>query len=149
MALKLIGIDPRPDGPRRSSPAAPTTGRPAVELEAMPTGDDELIRLWRPQASMKALKGESEFAIAKFLHSKGVEGAAARVAAKEIVSHPAPAHHGAERLRRAVGWFFLGLGLLLPITFLGLGFANVWALFAAVMAAALGSKLLWDASEKT
>lgn len=120
-----------------------------MTLEAMPTSDEELIRIWGPQARMKAQKGESEFAIARFLHTKGVEGAAARLAAKDIVNHRAPARHGADRLRRVLGWFFLGLGLLIPVTFPGAGFANIWALFAAVMAAALGSKLLWEPSDKT
>jgi hypothetical protein len=150
MALKLQGIEPRPAGQRRMLATTTTTPprRPAVEVEGLPTDSAELIKIWRPQACLKAQLGGSEFAIARFLQSKGVDSAAAKAAANDIVSHPAPAPHGAARLRRALGWTFLGLGLLIPIAFVGAGFAGIWALFAALMAAALGSKLLWEPSEK-
>jgi hypothetical protein len=148
MALKLQGIEARPAGQRRMLAAATPPRRAAVVVEGLPTDSAGLVKIWWPQACMKARRGDSEFAIARFLQSKGVAGTAAMAAAKDIVSHPAPARHATGRLRRALGWMFLGLGLWLPIAFVGAGFAGGWALLAALMAAVLGGKLLWVPSAK-
>jgi hypothetical protein len=143
MALRLQGIDPRPLAPR-GAPAAKQARPPAVAIETLPTDSTELIEIWRPQALLKAQNGESEFGIARFLHSKGVEGAAARLAAKDIVANPAPAHKSANRLRRVLGWGFLGLGLTIPLASFSVDAPSVLTVLFALLAAALGGKLLWN-----
>lgn len=144
MALKLQGIEPRPLDQRRSRCSAPSRCQAAVQVEALPTGNDDLIRIWRPQACLKAQKGESEFVIARFLHSKGVEGSAARAAAREIIANPASSPGSKIDFKRPLGWAFLGLGLAVPVACFISGFPNIMTLLFSLMAAALGGWLLWN-----
>ncbi len=136
MARKLKGIESPPRGP----------SVPAVPVESLPTDDTGLIRIWRPQAAMRAAKGESEFAIARFLHSKGVEGAAARAAAREIIENPGETAVATPIIVRITGFLLFTAGLLVPVACLALGiggFTAIAAMFAAVIATATGCKLLW------
>ena len=138
MALKLNIIQAPPQAPRG----------PAVTVETTPTDDASLIKLWRPQAAMRARKGESEFTIARFLHSKGVEGAAARAAAKEIIANPGETSANADILIRITGFLLFSIGLVIPVACLALGIggiAAIAAMFAALIGVGTGCKLLWNA----
>ena len=137
MALKLQGIETPPPGPRL----------PAVPVEKLPSDDSELIKIWRPQAAMRALKGESEFSIARFLHSKGVEGIAARAAAKEIVANPENAGAFGASLSKVIGILLLVLGLIAPVLVFAFnlgGFIGIAALFGCFIGVVGGCRLLWD-----
>jgi len=138
MALKLKVVEPQPNGPRP----------PAVPVEALPTDDAALIKIWRPQAAMRARKGDTEFAIARFLHSKGIDKAAARDAAAEILANPGSSAAFGGGLAKAVGILLLMAGLLAPVGFFVLnigGFIGAAALFGCFMGVIAGCKLLWGA----
>ena len=139
MALKLQGIDPRPPAPHP----------PSVPIEALPTDNEALIRIWRPQAALRAEQGESEFAIARFLHSKGVEGSAAQLAAREIAGGPDPTHSFRSGLAKTTGIILLILGLLLPVLCFawnpGMG-VTLAVLAGCLLGVTIGCKLLWPGS---
>jgi hypothetical protein len=150
MARKLIGIEPRPSRPRQSKTTDASASNPqraAVAIEAMPTGNEELIKLWHPQASMLARRGRAEFVIAKFLRSKGVEADAARSAAQTIVAHSKTNHGSWVACKRVIGWLLLGTGLLVPIGSFMLAMSGVVMMICAMVAVLAGCKLLWPATE--
>lgn len=118
-----------------------------MPVETLPTDSESLIRIWRPQAVQRAEQGESEFAIARFLHSKGVEGAAARQAARELVGQPGPAAHSfASGLGKTIGIILLLLGLVVPVACFVCqwsGLVTVAALMGSLVGIAAAGKLLW------
>jgi hypothetical protein len=149
MALKLLGIEPRPPGPRRGPLPGPRL--PTVPVEPLPTEDAALIKIWRPQAVLRAQKGETEFAIARFLHSKGIEGAAARAAAKDIVTNPGDPDGFGASLARFVGIVLLIVGLMVPVLCFALeisGFITIAVLFGCFIGVIAGCKLLWNPADK-
>jgi hypothetical protein len=122
-----------------------------VPVETLPTGDAELIKIWRPQAAMRAQKGDTEFAIARFLHSKGVEGAAARAAAKEIMANPGASAAFGAGLAKVVGILLLTVGLVVPVLCFALnisGFIGIAALFGCFIGVIAGCRLLWNPPDK-
>jgi hypothetical protein len=136
MPVQLKVVDPCASDPRE----------PAVPIEGLPTDDEALIRIWRPQAALRAEKGESEHAIARFLHSKGVEGAAARAAAREIVAHPEQGGSFGAALAKTSGIALLVLALALPALGFGLrlsGSVTIAILCGCLLAVIVACKLLW------
>lgn len=117
-----------------------------MQVETLPTDSESLVTIWRPQAALRAQNRESEFAVARFLHSKGVEGATAREVARELVSHPDPDHSFATELGKVIGIALLILGLVTPmfcVVFQWSGFITIAALIGSLMGVTLACKLLW------
>ena len=136
MPVKLQGVDPRPPGPRV----------PAVEVEALPTDTESLLKIWRPHAVVRAERGESESAITRFLVSKGVDRVSAKATAGAILLDPRTTHSGTSGLARVLGIVLLLLGLLVPVACFAYGLTGM--VFAAVMLGSLmgigvACKLLW------
>lgn len=101
---------------------------------------------------MRARKGESESTIARFLHSKGVEGAAARAAAKEIVADPGDDETFGQGLTKIVGILLLIVGLMVPVLCFALelsSFATSAALLGCFIGVLVGGRLLWPPADKT
>lgn len=139
MAIPLKLIDPEVAMPRRS----------ALPIEGLPTDDETLIRIWRPQAVQRAEQGESEHAIARFLHSKGVEGIAARAAARKIIADPDQGGSFGAVLAKTSGIALLVLALALPMLCFGLrlsGSAAIGAIGGCLLALLIACKLLWPGS---
>lgn len=136
VSIKFQGVDPRPPGPRV----------PAVEVEALPNDTESLLRIWRPHAVLRAEKGDSEFAIARFLVAKGVNREAAKLAAGEIVKNPVAVHATGAGLAKVAGIILLMLGLVVPVACFVFGLGGF--VFAAAMLGSLAvigaaCKLLW------
>lgn len=136
MAVKLQGIEPRPPAP----------AEPSVRVERLPTDDESLIRIWRPQAQVRAQQGDTEFAVARFLRSKGVTGEAARAAARSIMDDPDPGNAFGTGLAKVSGIILLILSLILPVVCFGLqlsGMLNLVALAGCLIGVGIAAKLLW------
>ncbi|MCF7732137.1 MAG: hypothetical protein K9N23_10635 [Akkermansiaceae bacterium] len=119
-----------------------------MPVETLPTDSESLVKIWRPQAALRAEQGESEFSVARFLHAKGVAGTTAREIARELVSHPDPAHSFSAGLGKTIGIVLLILGLLVPVlcfVYQWSGFITIAALLASLMGVAAACKLLWPA----
>lgn len=119
-----------------------------MPVETLPTDSESLVRIWRPQAALRAEQGESEFAVARFLHAKGVAGTTAREIARELVNHPDPAHSFSAGLAKTIGIILLILGLLVPalcFAFQWSDFITITALLGSLIGVAAACKLLWTA----
>lgn len=139
MARKLIGIEPRPQD---------SIPRPSVAIESLPDGDDELIRLWTPQARLRAEHGESASAIARFLVSKGVSATAAAAAAGHLRATTRASPITGPQQRRFFGFLLLGLGLLGPIILFFIPMGGSYWLVIPGGIIVLGARLLWEAPDR-
>ncbi len=136
MPVKLQGVDPRPPGPRI----------PAVEVEALPTDTESLLRIWRPHAVLRAERGESASAITRFLVSKGVNREDAKAAVEQITKDPVAVHATGTGLARVAGIILLLLGLLVPVAcfvFGWGGFVFIAAMLGSLTGIGAACKLLW------
>ncbi|MCP5537209.1 MAG: hypothetical protein H7A51_13395 [Akkermansiaceae bacterium] len=101
---------------------------------------DELIRLWRPQALQKAENGKSVVTISQFLISKGVEESNAIRVAQEIMDEGKNNVFRYTFPLKLIGWIMVVVGLVTPFTLLALGHGLYIFTFGPLI---LGLAIVW------
>ena len=110
------------------------------DMEIPECSQEELLRMWRPQALQKAENGTGAITISQFLKSKGIEEELAITTARELVSEGQKNSARAARPLKIIGWIFIAIGVLTPILTMvsGRGLSVV-----TVAPVALGAAMVW------
>ena len=101
---------------------------------------DELLKIWRPQALQKAENGCGVITITQFLRSKGISKEVATKTAHLLVKEGKQINSKVSRPLKVVGWFLVGIGVFITVATLifGKGFYVV-----AMGPFVLGVPLVW------
>lgn len=101
---------------------------------------EDLLKMWRPQALQKAENGSGVITISQFLKSKGIEEIRAMAAAREIVAEGSKNTAKAARPLKIIGWIFIAIGIFTPVATLVMnrGFYAV-----TLGPVALGAAMVW------
>lgn len=106
---------------------------------------EELIKLWRPQAQRLAEDGKGVITITQFLRAKGVQARPACEEAERLVQQGKRKEFRSALPRRIIGWLLLAIGLFIPAATLimGQGFYAV-----SLLPIVLGSALVWGSKDE-
>ncbi|HEX5791368.1 MAG TPA: hypothetical protein VFY13_09435 [Luteolibacter sp.] len=106
---------------------------------------EELAKLWRPQAQRLAEEGKGVITITQFLRTKGMQARPACEEAERLVKQGKRKEFRSGLPRKIIGWLLLAIGLFIPAATLimGQGFYAV-----SLLPIVLGSALVWGGKDE-